>query len=472
MARLQRRYICSECGHESPQWMGKCPECEAWDTLQEEVTAREKPPSARRNSPAGKSIVAASAVPRAITEVAGEEMPRRSTGIVEFDRVLGGGIVSGSILLIGGDPGIGKSTLLTQAAYSIAVQQEEPATVLYLSGEESAHQVALRANRLGAGASRFLVGAETDVSAALQHMQHMQPSLVIIDSIQTLYDPELESAPGSVSQVRGCAAQLARFAKESGVPVALIGHVTKEGSLAGPRVLEHLVDAVLTFEGDRQHSYRILRAVKNRFGSTDELAIFEMGEHGLTVVENPSAALLAGRPREGNGSAVTALMEGSRALLVEVQGLSSRSHLASPRRVVNGMDPNRVNMLLAVLEKRLGLKLAEQDVFVNVVGGMRIAEPAADLGVALSVVSSFREQAIEPSTLLTGEVGLSGELRAVGHLEKRLNEAVRMGFTQAVIPRRSGKKPERVTGLKIVEAETLLDAMRASLLPAARISGS
>jgi DNA repair protein RadA/Sms len=488
VARLQTRYLCQSCGYESPKWMGKCPECESWDSFVEEVSVKEKAGSVAK--PTGgfgasdmnaRGIVPSGAgMPVPITQVETTALERLSTGIGEFDRVLGGGLVPGGLILVGGDPGIGKSTLLTQVAARVAAPQagkagsrkkaaeveetEEGKTVLYISGEESAQQIKLRSARLNAETPRFLISVETEISLILRHLDNTRPALAVIDSIQTMSDSGLESAPGSVSQVRACATHLARFAKTVGVPIVLIGHVTKEGSLAGPRVLEHIVDTVLYFEGDRHHAYRLLRAAKNRFGSTDELGIFEMHETGLEGVDNPSAVLLAEREAGGNGSAVASTLEGSRALLVEVQALVSRSNLPSPRRTVTGMDPNRVSMILAVLEKRVGLKLAEQDVFVNVAGGIRIMEPAADLATAVAIASNFREQSVHPTTVLLGEIGLAGEVRAVAQVEKRLREAARQGFTRAVVSKHNIHKLPKIVGLEVLAVATVPDALRVALL--------
>ena len=463
MARLQIRYICQKCGYETLRWLGRCPECEAWDSFAEDVYTKE---TGKQPKQSVSSLGDTTSTPQSITDIKPDNRPRISSGIAEFDRVLGGGLVPGGVTLVGGDPGIGKSTLLTQAAHRIAISPDAERSVLYISGEESAHQIALRSNRLGVGAERFLVSTQTDVRVIIHQIESCRPTLAIIDSIQTLEDTQIDSSPGSVTQVRASAALLTSLAKRVHIPIVLIGHVTKEGNLAGPRVLEHMVDTVLTFEGDRQHAYRLLRAVKNRFGSTDELGIFEMHEQGLSGVENPSALLLSERPLDGSGSAVLAALEGSRALLVEVQALSTQSYLATPRRVVNGSDINRVSMLLAVLEKRLGLKLANQDVFVNLVGGVRVAEPAADLAVALAIASSFRDQAVEPHTLLIGEVGLAGELRSVGQIQKRLNEGAQQGFSRAVIPRTSSVV--KSDNIQVIMAETVADAMRLSLQPPQR----
>ncbi len=481
MARLQTKFICQSCGHESPRWVGRCPECEAWDSFVEEVSVKEKAGAIGKPSAGGgfgskasaggfgdgaggsRAIVpGGSGAPIPITQVEMAEQERLSTAIGEFDRVLGGGIVPGGVMLVGGDPGIGKSTLLTQVVHAIGREGQ----ALYVSGEESAQQIRLRSARLGAESPGFLVMVETEIGIILHHLDTVRPALAVIDSIQTMTDSTLESAPGTVSQVRACATHLARFAKTVGVPIVLIGHVTKEGSLAGPRALEHIVDTVLYFEGDRHHAYRLLRAAKNRFGSTDELGIFEMHETGLIGVDNPSAVLLSERSEGGTGSAVASTLEGSRALLVEVQALVARSNLASPRRTVTGMDPNRVNMILAVLEKRVGLKIAEQDVYVNVVGGIRIMEPASDLATALAVASNFREQPVHPTTIALGEVGLAGEVRAVSQIEKRLREAARQGFTKAVISRHNTAKLPKIPGLQTVGVANVHDALHAALLPA------
>ncbi|HZO88578.1 MAG TPA: DNA repair protein RadA [Chthonomonadaceae bacterium] len=479
MARLQTRYICQECGYDTAKWMGKCPECDAWDSFLEEVTLKEKPGAVGKGgglgvsaAVSGRAIVPSGTGPVPITQVEAVAQERLSTGIGEFDRVLGGGIVPGGLILVGGDPGIGKSTLLTQVAACVAgapaPEGVEAHTVLYISGEESAQQIKLRSARLNAETPQFMVSVETEIGIILHHLDALRPSLAVIDSIQTMSDSALESAPGTVSQVRACATHLARFAKATGVPVVLIGHVTKEGSLAGPRVLEHIVDTVLYFEGDRHHAYRLLRAAKNRFGSTDELGIFEMHETGLVGVDNPSAVLLAERAEGGTGSAVASTLEGSRALLVEVQALVSRSNLASPRRAVTGMDPNRVNMILAVLEKRAGLKIAEQDVFVNVAGGIRILEPAADLATTIAIASNFREQPVDPTTILLGEVGLAGEVRAVSQVEKRLREAARQGFTRAVLSKHNAARLPKNLGLQVIGIATVHDAIKVALLPTPR----
>ncbi len=460
--RTHTRYVCQTCGAATPRWLGKCGECGEWNTLVEEVVERAAPAAAARHgSPRGDA-------PAPISAVAAEGMERLSSGVGELDRVLGGGIVNGSVVLIGGDPGIGKSTLLTQVAALVASGPSTTGTVLYVSGEESARQVRLRCERLGPLPERFLVVCETDLRAIMEHIAAAGAALVIIDSIQTTVDASLESAPGTVTQVRQCAGALTRAAKGGGPPVFIIGHVTKEGSLAGPRVLEHMVDSVLYFEGDRHHAYRILRAVKNRFGSTDEIGIFEMREDGLQPVENASAALLAEREAGASGSSVTALLEGSRPLLIEAQALVSRSFLAAPRRSSNGVDINRANMLLAVLEKRVGLRLGDQDVFINVAGGVRLNEPSADLAVVLAVASSFRDQPVDAGTVLIGEVGLGGEIRSVPRLDKRVREAARMGFSRVVTARHGVGALPKVEGIKVAPAATVSEAIALALTPASR----
>ncbi len=462
MPKAITQYVCQQCGHSTPRWVGRCPECGEWNTLVEELKPAAPKASAAARAPLGSR---ASHPPVPITSVPKQEGVRRGTGIRELDRVLGGGIVPGSVVLVGGDPGIGKSTLLTHVAHSIAATDGGKAPVLYVSGEESARQIRLRAERLGALTDAFLLANETELDAILGHMSIAEAGLVVIDSIQTTFDPQLESAPGTVSQVRHCASMLAQVARDSGTPVFLIGHVTKEGTLAGPRVLEHLVDTVLYFEGDRRHAYRVLRAVKNRFGSTDEIGLFEMREEGLVEVENASAALLAERTMHASGSAVTGAIEGSRALLVEVQALVAKSFLANPRRTTTGLDLNRLNMLLAVLEKRVGLRLGDQDIYVNVAGGLRIVEPAADLAVALAVASNFREEPVSPEVVAFGEIGLGGEVRSVGHADRRLREAARMGFKRAIVPSSSLPRMPKDLGIDMVGVCTVLDALKAALVP-------
>ncbi len=446
-------YRCQECGFSSPK-PGTCPDCRRagnqWVQLVEE-----RPVAARASRRAG----AASAKPRALKEIAMEPDDRVRTGIGELDRVLGGGVVRGSLVLIGGDPGVGKSTLLLQAARALA-QTAPP--VLYVTAEESAAQVKMRADRLGIATDGLLLWPENDLSIVQAHLDDVKPRSLVIDSIQTVFLPELESAPGSVAQVRECGARLMTLAKGRGIATFLVGHVTKEGALAGPRVLEHLVDTVLYFEGERHHSYRVLRAVKNRFGSTNEIGVFEMVEGGLSEVTNPSGFFLAERPREAPGSVVVSSLEGTRPVLLELQALVAQASIGTPRRTVLGADYNRVCLLLAVLEKRAGVPLGSQDVYVNVAGGGRVTEPAADLGIVVAAASSYMDRVVPPDVLVVGEVGLTGEVRAVAGLELRLREAAALGFRRAIVPRSNGLEPAKVS-LDIRGVATVGDALTALL---------
>lgn len=448
MAKTQTKYVCQSCGYESPKWVGRCPDCNEWASLVEEVVEVSK------QSKLGIPHHANYATPTPITNVTALGAKRTVSGISEFDRVLGGGIVAGSMILIGGDPGIGKSTILIQVANNLSAKSGK---VLYISGEESTEQIKLRSNRIGIGTENLLLASETDIHSVQHYVEQLKPQYVIVDSIQTMYDPDISSAPGTVSQVRSCTNALTKVAKGSGVPVFIVGHVTKEGSLAGPRVLEHMVDTVLYFEGDRHQTYRMLRAVKNRFGSTDELGIFQMREEGLVEVPNPSEALLAERPEHGSGSVVTSTMEGTRPILVEIQALVAQSYFTSPRRICSGVDLNKMLMILAVLEKRVGLTLSNKDVYVNVAGGVRIIEPAADLAIALAVASSLMDTSVNPSAIALGEIGLSGEIRTVGQADKRLKEASRLGFDKAIIANQgarslSGKINMEISGVSSVRA--------------------
>lgn len=420
--RNKTRYVCQACGFEAPKWYGRCPGCGAWNTLVEEIRKARTatPKDAPENRPVSLAAVRSAPPPERIL-----------TGIGEFDRVLGGGIVPGALILIGGEPGIGKSTLITTAAAQLA---RAGRTVLYISGEESLEQVRLRAGRLGAEAERFYVLAETRLDAVLSAIETLTPDVVIIDSIQTMRHPELASAPGSVSQIREGTAFLLDTLKPRHIAVFLVGHVTKQGEIAGPRLLEHMVDAVLYFEGERMQHYRLLRAVKNRFGPTNELGVFEMQERGLVEAPSPSELFLRERPEAAVGSAVTATMEGSRPLILEVQALLVPTLYPSPRRSATGFDLGRLHMLLAVLEKRVGLNLLGHDAYVNVVGGVRLFEPAADLAVAMAIASNFREVPLAPADLFIGEVGLTGEVRSVPRLGERLAEAERLGFRRAFVP--------------------------------------
>lgn len=420
MAKSRTRYVCQSCGHESARWVGRCPGCEAWNTLVEEIVATGPGARAAQGRP-GRSV--------RLADVESGSEPRFPTGIEEFDRVLGGGIVPGSVVLVAGDPGIGKSTLMTEVAALLA-----PQGVLYVCGEESPAQVRLRADRLEVDGSDVRLLAETDVDTILASAEELDPSVAVIDSIQTLYRPDLPSAPGSVAQVRECAALLMRRAKSSGMATFVVGHVTKDGTIAGPRVLEHMVDTVVHLEGDRHHAYRVLRAVKNRFGSTNEIGVFEMQSSGLKPVANPSEIFLSERNTGASGSAVICAVEGTRPVLAEIQALVTPTSYPSPQRTADGFDTRRLQLLLAVLEKREGIRLAAQDVFVNVAGGLRLTEPAVDLGIAMAVVSSLRDRALPADTVVIGEVGLSGEVRSVPQLATRLKEAAKLGFRSAVVP--------------------------------------
>jgi DNA repair protein RadA/Sms len=435
-------FVCQQCAHAAPRWLGQCPGCGAWNSLVEEALPE---PRRARAAPAG-------APPRPLASVRAGEALRRSTGLAELDRVLGGGLVQGSVVLVGGDPGIGKSTLALQACGALA-RQGLP--VLYVAGEESPEQVRLRADRLGMVEDGVLVVAETSAEAVAALLDTARPAAVVVDSIQTLHTEALGSAAGSVGQVRESAALLVARCKATGVACFLIGHVTKEGALAGPRVLEHLVDTVLYFEGDGAHALRVLRAVKNRFGSTNEVGVFEMRDGGLAEVPNPSAAFLAERPRGAPGSAVLATLEGSRPVLVEIQALASRSGLAMPRRTAIGLDAGRVALLLAVLEKRCRLPFHEQDVFLNVAGGLRIDEPAADLAVVAAVASSARGRPLPDDTVVWGEVGLTGEVRSVGRAEARVREAARQGFGRCLMPAGNARGLPAIEGVRAEGVEGL-----------------
>ncbi|MBX3005492.1 MAG: DNA repair protein RadA [Anaerolineales bacterium] len=461
MAKIHTRFVCQSCGRAAAKALGRCPQCGEWNTYVEELVADE--PARRAASSNGATVAA----PKPLAQIeGGAESERMPLSIGEFARVLGGGIVPGSLVLIGGDPGIGKSTLLLQTAMQMAAHDR----VLYVSGEESPSQIKMRADRLFADQSinrlidsLFLV-TETNLDAILHHVEQIKPRLLIIDSIQTVYDPQIDSSAGSVTQLRECSDRFRQLAKSSGLAVFLIGHVTKEGVIAGPRLLEHMVDTVLYLEGDRFQSFRLLRAVKNRFGATAEVGVFEMVGHGMQEVPNPSEAFLAERVVNAAGSAIAVTMEGTRPLLVEVQGLTSPSAFGNPRRSGNGVDSNRLLLITAVLTRRLGLPLAEQDVFVNVVGGLRIGEPAADLALAAAIASSAWDKPLRADAVLIGEVGLSGELRTVPHSPARLKEAAALGFKSAVIPRRLRKSEPLPAGIEVHEARSLREALDMALV--------
>jgi DNA repair protein RadA/Sms len=440
------------------KWLGKCPDCGQWNTLEEQVVrAPEKARSAAASGLLGMSR------PVALTAIPADGSPRLVLANSELNRVLGGGIVPGAGVLVGGDPGIGKSTLLLQMAAEVAASA---GPVLYASAEESDHQIGRRAQRLGLAEDRLYVYSEIVVEQIIEQIEQMKPVLVIVDSVQAIYSEVGSSAAGTVSQVRDCTALLLRVAKQRNIPIFLVGHVTKEGSLAGPRVLEHMVDVVLQLEGERYHAYRLLRSVKNRFGSTNEVGVFEMGEGGMQEVRNPSELFLAERLPNAAGSAIAVSMEGTRPLLVEVQALSSHTPFSQPRRTGNGVDMNRVLLLAAVLNKRVGVNLSDQDIFINIVGGMRVVEPAADLAIAVAIASSYRGQPVHADLAVLGEVGLSGELRSVGHLARRLNEAAKLGFRRALAPRSTLRRvgDDLPAGIELIGARTLHEALDHALV--------
>ncbi len=440
-------YACQNCGFQSPKWLGKCPDCDQWNSLVEEKIERAL-------HPRGELSLGTSEAPSRISEITTAEEGRVLSGIGEFDRVLGGGLVPGSVILIGGDPGIGKSTLLLQA---FAALSSNGLTCLYISGEESQRQIKMRAERLDISSPNLLILSETSLEKIIEHIKKIQPSVLVIDSVQTIFTSSLPSAPGSLSQVRESSGSIIVLAKKGGLSTFLIGHVTKDGSLAGPRTLEHMVDTVLYFEGERGHNFRILRAVKNRFGSTNEIGVFEMKEAGLREVSNPSELFLSERPLQAPGSTVVCSMEGTRPILVELQALVSPSFLAVPRRTTIGVDHNRVALLVAVLEKKMGVTLFNQDVFVNVAGGVRVDEPAVDLGIVAAVASSHKEKAIDPHTVLFGEVGLAGEIRGIAQAEARVKEAEKLGFKRCLLPLSNGRQLSHIKGIELCPASSLAE---------------
>jgi DNA repair protein RadA/Sms len=451
MSKTKTFFQCQACGYSSPKWLGKCPDCGGWNSF-----AEEKKADASRHPSLAQ--FRAQSKPQSLDQVVHQTGTRLSTGIREFDRVLGGGIVSGSVILIGGDPGIGKSTILLQSLAGIAGTYGK---VLYVSGEESPDQIKIRAERLGIRSGDILLLSENSIEAIMETASKISPVAIVIDSIQTVYTEEVLSAPGSVSQVRDCAGKTMFFAKKTHIPVFIVGHVTKEGAIAGPRILEHIVDTVLYFEGDRGHAFRILRTVKNRFGSTNEIGIFEMSDAGLIEVDNPSELFLLERPIHVSGSIVVASMEGTRPLLVELQSLVSQTNFGVPRRTSIGVDFNRVNLLVAVLEKQAGLHLGSMDIFVNVVGGLRIVEPAVDLGIITTIASSAKDIPVDPKLFVFGEVGLSGEIRAVAQADARLKEASKIGLKKAVIPSGSAEKLGHDFGLQITGVRNVEDCLEA-----------
>ena len=449
-------FFCKECGYESAKWFGQCPACKEWNTFVEEPVS--KPKSAKGIAVTSQRAAASSApVPIEINSVSFEENDRTSTGIAELDRVLGGGIVSGSLVLVGGDPGIGKSTLLLQMCYNLSAEGKD---VLYISGEESLKQIKLRADRIGKCSGTLKLLCETSLDSIEDILTRNKPEIVIIDSIQTMYKEDVAAAPGSVSQVRETTSILMQLAKGLNITIFIVGHVTKEGTVAGPRMLEHMVDTVLYFEGDRYASYRILRGVKNRFGSTNEIGVFEMHQSGLSEVENPSEYMLNGRPENASGSVVVCLLEGTRPIMVEIQALVCDSNFGMARRTAAGTDYNRVNLLMAVLEKRAGIHMSGSDAYVNVAGGIKVSEPALDLGIVMALVSSFKNRAIDEKTVIFGEVGLAGEVRAVSQAQQRVNEAVKLGFKTCILPGVCLKNIKKNDKIEIIGVNNVQEAIK------------
>lgn len=440
-------FFCQSCGYESSKWMGQCPACKEWNTLVEEIVDKKQNTKTKRTENTKVSR---------ISEISTNEQSRISTGFQELDRVLGGGIVEGSLILVGGDPGIGKSTLLLQVCRNLSERGEK---ILYISGEESLQQIKLRAQRIGEFSESLALLCETNLDIIQEVIRKEKPKAVIIDSIQTMYNEEVSSAPGSVSQVRESTSVLMQTAKGLGIAILIVGHVTKEGVVAGPRVLEHMVDTVLYFEGDRYASYRILRGVKNRFGSTNEIGVFEMRDTGLQEVENPSEYMLSGKPKDASGSVVACSMEGSRPILVEIQALVCHSNFGIPRRTADGTDTNRVNLLMAVLEKRLGLQMSACDAYINIAGGIKMKEPAIDLGIVMAIISSYKDKAIPEDVICFGEVGLSGEVRAVNMATQRVAEAKKLGFSTCVLPKVSLKGLKDVEGIRLLGVENVQEVM-------------
>lgn len=455
LSKRKIKYVCQECGYESAKWMGKCPGCNSWNTLVEEYVV----PNQSRH--VASQTLQTNRKPEKIMAIESTKEPRIMTRLKEFDRVLGGGIVPGSLVLIGGDPGIGKSTLLLQISSRLA---ESKFPVLYISGEESTQQTKLRADRLGVTADQLYVLAETNLFDICQQIEILKPSVVIIDSIQTVFKEEVTSAPGSVTQIRECTSELMKIAKTNGIAIFIVGHVTKEGNIAGPRMLEHMVDAVLYFEGEMHHTYRILRGVKNRFGSTNEMGIFEMKEKGLREVTNASEVFLEERSQGASGSTVVASMEGTRPVLVEIQALISPSSFGNPRRMATGIDSNRVPLLMAVLEKRVGLMLQNQDAYIKVAGGVKLDEPAIDLAIAISIASSFRDQPTNADDIFIGEVGLTGEIRRVSRIEQRVQEAAKLGFKRVVCSKNNldGWTPPK--SIQVIGVNTVQEALKIGIV--------
>jgi DNA repair protein RadA/Sms len=452
MAKVKTHFVCQSCGYQAPKWLGRCPGCQEWNTFVEERVIEEKAPE--RDLLGFES----GAVPTPITEIVGEEKGRIQIGIGEFDRVLGGGVVFGSVILVGGDPGIGKSTLLLQMMNRLSLKGKK---VLYISGEESLQQTKMRADRLGLSSGHLFVVAETSLEKILQDIQTLRPSTVVVDSVQTVYNSDLPSTPGSISQVREVSSRLLYLAKHLSIPIFLVGHVTKEGFIAGPKVLEHMVDTVLYIEGETTHAFRILRAVKNRFGSTNEIGVFEMKDSGLVEVVSPSEFFLSERTQPASGSVVVPSLEGSRPILIELQALVVPTAFGMPRRTAEGVDVNRVSLLVAVMEKRLGIHLNNQDIFVNIAGGMRVEEPAADLGVIAAIASNFKDKVVDPEMAVFGEVGLGGEVRGVSQSEVRVKEASRLGFKRCLMPRQNQEKMKGTKGIDLIGVNSVQEVVKA-----------
>ncbi len=450
MATKSSMFFCKECGYESSKWMGQCPGCREWNTFVEEPVTKKGNTYTKKSSVGNKE-------PSKLSQISLEREGRLTTGIEEFDRVLGGGIVSGSLVLVGGDPGIGKSTLLLQVCKKLANKEKH---ILYVSGEESLKQIKLRANRIGEIGDSFSLLCETDLDIIEEVIRRYKPEIVVIDSIQTMFKSEISSAPGSVSQVRESTNTLMQLAKGLSISIFVVGHVTKEGVVAGPRVLEHMVDTVLYFEGDRHAAYRVLRGVKNRFGSTNEIGVFEMMENGLKEVKNPSEFMLMGRPENASGSVITCSVEGTRPILLEIQALVSRTNFGFPKRTANGTDYNRVNLLMAVLEKRANLQIGDCDAYVNITGGLKVNEPALDLGILMAVVSSYKNRAIDPEMVVFGEIGLSGEIRSVSNIEQRITECEKLGFTSCILPKTSIANVTKKTKMKLIGVSDIGEAIR------------
>lgn len=453
MAKEKTVFYCSVCGNESPKWQGKCSACGAWNTMVEHVE-KPNPVGRGKSAPVGMSRTA-----QQLRDVTGDDELRFSTGMGELDRVLGGGAVAGSLVLVGGAPGIGKSTLLLQICNSLCAGK----TVLYVSGEESERQLKLRAERIGVAPDSLYILSETRLSDILESVETLKPDTLIIDSVQTMYNEQNESAPGSVSQVKDCTMSLMQLSKTQGITIFVVGHINKDGAIAGPKVLEHMVDCVLYFEGDANSPYRLLRAAKNRFGSTNEIGVFEMADRGLVEVPNPSQMLLEGRPECSPGSCVACVMEGTRPVLAEVQALVSKTSFQVPRRTSDGFDYNRAVLLMAVAEKRAGLKLSAFDAYINVIGGLQLEEPGADLPVVLAVASSYRDRSLDCDLVAIGEVGLTGEIRSVSHLSQRLAEVARLGFKRCIIPRNCAEKIDIPTELKVFPVQNIMEAIEIAL---------